>query len=64
MIDGIKAMMGAHKSTKATEPTEPGEVSRVKKADEINSTPDKLVRSPKTDTFTSSRTKNQPVNKK
>ena len=61
MIDGIKAMMGAHKSTKATEPKE---VSRVKKADEINSTPDKLVRSPKTDTFTSSGTKNQPVNKK
>ena len=55
MIDGIKAMMGAHKSTKATEP---GEVSRVKKADEINSAPDKLVRSPKTDTFTSSGTKN------
>lgn len=52
MLDGIMTKLGFQKTQKS-QPL--GEVSRVKKDNEnTQKSPDLLVRSPKTDTFTSS----------
>ena len=52
MLDGIMTKLGFQKAPK-NQPL--GEASRVKKENEIvKNVPDKLVRSPKQDTFTSS----------
>lgn len=59
MLDGIMTKLGL--GTKACE-NKVGEASRVKKSDETlqsEKAPDKLVRSPKKDTFTSSNPANQ-----
>lgn len=53
MLDGIMTKLGFQKAHQKSQPL--GEVSRVKKDYELApKTTDKLVRSPKTDTFTSS----------
>lgn len=57
MLDGIMLKLGFGKAEKAL-PL--GEASRVKKDYELSSkSPDKLVRNPKTDTFTKSSSVNE-----
>lgn len=59
MLDGIMTKLGFRK-TVTVQPL--GEASRVKKIDELPTTlSDKLVRSPKKDTFTSSNSVKEPT---